>query len=262
MKTRLLGTVSACAVTLLSLSAQAVPVSGQGTWESTLQGRDLDGNASTYEAYYDTTLKITWLADANFAQTSGFDSDGQMNWVDANAWAAGLTLGGYTDWRLPTITPINGSSYNTTLSTNATTDFGYADSAGWLDGSGNPVSEMGHMYYVALGNLGACAPNNANPGSCPAKQPGYGLSNTADFLNLQANGYWSGSVLDSSNAWANFFGGGGQFSGIDSNLKFAWAVRSGDVSAVPVPAAVWLFGSGLIGLLGLARRKQGFLCRI
>ncbi|MCP4042838.1 MAG: VPLPA-CTERM sorting domain-containing protein, partial [Gammaproteobacteria bacterium] len=31
---------------------------------------------------------------------------------------------------------------------------------------------------------------------------------------------------------------------------------SGDVSAVPVPAAVWLFGSGLIGLLGVARRKR------
>ncbi|MBZ0070792.1 MAG: VPLPA-CTERM sorting domain-containing protein [Gammaproteobacteria bacterium] len=27
------------------------------------------------------------------------------------------------------------------------------------------------------------------------------------------------------------------------------------VSAVPVPAAVWLFGSGLIGLIGIARRK-------
>lgn len=27
-------------------------------------------------------------------------------------------------------------------------------------------------------------------------------------------------------------------------------------SAVPVPAAVWLFGSGLVGLLGLARRKR------
>lgn len=29
-----------------------------------------------------------------------------------------------------------------------------------------------------------------------------------------------------------------------------------DFSPVPVPAAVWLFGSGLIGLFGLARRKQ------
>ena len=29
-----------------------------------------------------------------------------------------------------------------------------------------------------------------------------------------------------------------------------------DISAVPVPAAVWLFGSGLIGLVGLARHKS------
>ena len=28
------------------------------------------------------------------------------------------------------------------------------------------------------------------------------------------------------------------------------------VSAVPVPAAVWLFGSGLLGLIGVARRKK------
>lgn len=28
-----------------------------------------------------------------------------------------------------------------------------------------------------------------------------------------------------------------------------------DITAVPVPAAVWLFGSGLLGLVGIARRK-------
>jgi len=32
-----------------------------------------------------------------------------------------------------------------------------------------------------------------------------------------------------------------------------WSITQ--TSAVPVPAAVWLFGSGLVGLLGLARRK-------
>lgn len=31
---------------------------------------------------------------------------------------------------------------------------------------------------------------------------------------------------------------------------------SGTVSSVPVPAAVWLFGSGLIGLVGMARPKK------
>jgi hypothetical protein len=31
----------------------------------------------------------------------------------------------------------------------------------------------------------------------------------------------------------------------------------GSTAPVPIPAAVWLFGSGLIGLVGLARRKMG-----
>ena len=31
---------------------------------------------------------------------------------------------------------------------------------------------------------------------------------------------------------------------------------SWSVSAVPIPAAVWLFGSGLLGLVGMARRKK------
>jgi hypothetical protein len=28
-------------------------------------------------------------------------------------------------------------------------------------------------------------------------------------------------------------------------------------TAIPVPAAIWLFGSGLLGLVGIARRKRG-----
>jgi hypothetical protein len=29
-----------------------------------------------------------------------------------------------------------------------------------------------------------------------------------------------------------------------------------DISAVPVPGAIWLFGSGLLGLVGISRRKK------
>ena len=39
-------------------------------------------------------------------------------------------------------------------------------------------------------------------------------------------------------------------------LTGAWDLNSFTTSSVPVPAAVWLFGSGLIGLIGVARRKK------
>ena len=39
----------------------------------------------------------------------------------------------------------------------------------------------------------------------------------------------------------------------DSNVGISGFVQQ---TAVPVPAAVWLFGSGLIGLVGVARRKK------
>ena len=45
--------------------SSAGPISGQGTWESTLHGRDLDGFVDTFEAYYDSELNITWFAQAS-----------------------------------------------------------------------------------------------------------------------------------------------------------------------------------------------------
>ena len=42
---------------------------------------------------------------------------------------------------------------------------------------------------------------------------------------------------------------------IGDPLDLSTGAFSGTLSMVPVPAAVWLFGSGLIGLIGLARRK-------
>ena len=41
----------------------------------------------------------------------------------------------------------------------------------------------------------------------------------------------------------------------DTTLTISY-VYEDQVSTVPVPAAVWLFGSGLIGLVGFARRKK------
>ena len=40
------------------------------------------------------------------------------------------------------------------------------------------------------------------------------------------------------------------------NLLFEGFGTLDTVAVVPIPAAVWLFGSGLLGLIGLARRKR------
>lgn len=256
MKTRLWGAACASVFTFVCIVAQAVPVSGQGTWETTLLPRDLTGDGVA-DAYYDTTLDITWLADANVAGNP-------LSWEEANAWVTGLNINGVTGWRLPTNTPINGTSYQIIDTNNASTDFGYADSAGWVDASGNPVSEMGHMFYVTLGNLGECTPNDADPTGC-IQQAGFGLTNTGPFSNMtnpfsnfnSGLQYWSGSDWNPTYGWLFDFSSGLQFffDRTDSAF-FAWAVRSGDVGTVPVPAAVWLFGSGLVGLLGIARHKR------
>ena len=62
---------------------------------------------------YDSTLNITWLQDANYAKTSGYDADGRMTWSAANTWAANLVYGGYGDWRLATLNPSDTSCNNT-----------------------------------------------------------------------------------------------------------------------------------------------------
>lgn len=50
----------------------------------------------------DTDLGIVWLADANYSKTSGYNTNGVMNWNAANTWVDQLNTGGHSDWRLPT----------------------------------------------------------------------------------------------------------------------------------------------------------------
>ncbi|MCE9551092.1 MAG: DUF1566 domain-containing protein, partial [Betaproteobacteria bacterium] len=60
----------------------------------------------------DTDLNITWLANANLADTqafgvSGINANGTMNWYTAKLWIAAMNTAnylGYKDWRLPTVT--------------------------------------------------------------------------------------------------------------------------------------------------------------
>ncbi|MDH5484389.1 MAG: VPLPA-CTERM sorting domain-containing protein [Gammaproteobacteria bacterium] len=195
-------------------------------------------------AYYDTVADLTWLADANYARTSGYDANGHMTWAEANDWAAQLTVDGVGGWRLAdTVDVDNDGGTYTNLYEGV--DWGYNITA---------HSELSNMFYNVLGNT-AYYDTSGNI------QSGYGLSNTGPFSNLQSAKYWSATEYVSSTnyAWSFDMNYGSQLGGSMDYSTFAWAVQSGDVgdiSAVPVPAAVWLFGSGLLGLVSLARREK------
>jgi hypothetical protein len=67
------------------------------------------------------------------------------------------------------------------------------------------------------------------------------------FLNLSGEGVLIGHGFDATEAIWSF--------SAESSTSYSMTVTVAGIPAVPVPAAIWLFGSGLIGLVGVARRK-------
>ena len=172
---------------------------------------------------YDDVLDITWLKDANYAKTSGYDSDGLMIWDEAMSWVADLIYYDsvrnvyWDDWQLPSVMNLDGAEP--------------------IEGYLMTGSEMGHLYYVDLKNSG-WAP----------------ISNTFPFENVQADYYWyreEGPINDY--VWFFNFALGYQNGRGRYGESLAWAVRPGDVGAVstPEPWTLWLLGIGIIGLGGI-----------
>ena len=228
-----------------------------GSAYAALQGRDLNGSADSFEAYYDTDLDITWLADANV--------NGAMTWAAANTWAANLSLYDavnnvtYNNWRLPTVNPVNGTSFNYNFSYNGSTDSGYNVSEQGTAYAGSTGSEMAHLFYNTLNNKSYCDPAFSTASSCSGPQAGSGLTNTDPFTNLQGNYYWSGLeyALDTSNAWVFHFLYNGYQNETDKNTAlYALAVSPGDVAAVPEAQTYALMLAGL-GLIGWRARRRG-----
>ena len=89
----------------------------------------------------------------------------------------------------------------------------------WVTVGSDPslYSNIGDSYMVIGTSLGR---DSAQLDTCDVSVPCFSVSNPSSFTYIE-------------------------------NAPGSWAV-----SAVPVPAAVWLFGSGLIGLAGIARRKK------
>jgi hypothetical protein len=245
---------------LAVLAGLAFNIGFSGAAQATLQGRDLNGSAGSFEAYYDTELGITWLADANYAKTSGHDATGEMNWVDANAWAASLSFTNGTqvfdNWRLPTLTPINGVSFQYLLSSNGSTDEGYNVSAPGSVFAGSKASEMAHLFYNTLGNPSYETLSGANSGLCAG--PNYCLKNVGPFSNMKSWIYWTGLEYgkNTSRAWDFIPLDGSQDRDPKTETYYAWAVSDGDIAAVPEAQTYAMLLAGLALLGFVSRRRQ------
>lgn len=189
-----------------------------------------------YQAYYEDVLDFSITADANLPFTSGYaPNGGLMSWASANAWAAQLTINGVGGWVLPdVIQPDPGCSIQA-----GSDSYGYGCS-----------SIMMVFFEDVLGGV-----------------PGTNLATTHNsnynlFPNIEAGAYWNATSyaggIDSL-AWISVMIDGVQLltDKNDPNI-YAWAIHPGNaaaVSSVPVPAAIWLFMAGLLGLVAVARRK-------
>jgi len=173
------------------------------------------------------TAQKAWAAGLDSSLTYNFNSGYSVAWNDA-AWRLPDTVDGAYSY---------GYDGTTTAGYNITT------------------SEMGHLYYTELGNK-SYYDTSGNT------QSGWGLNNTGDFDNLNASRYWSGTDYADGTGYAAWDFGmdyGGQNYGNKLNNEYGLAVRSGHVSAapVPVPGTMLLFSTGLAGLAVLRRKRKG-----
>lgn len=241
-----------------------------------LLARNLDADPSTVEAYYDTALDITWLADPELARKNNFGlsevgASGAMDafvarrWIDAMNQAAYL---GHADWRLPRADPLDGVAYQIGPPDG---DVGYSVTAPWSAYPGSTASEMAHLFYNTLGNLPLYGGPTNNQGECAVPPHGCLVDAgpfvfTDDWFAVPGAGvYWSANKAPVSHRGQNFvfdFASGhqGLVPNDTTNLQ-VWAVRDGDVLAAPVPepGSAALLGAGLLTLgAGIRRRAIRF----
>jgi hypothetical protein len=173
-----------------------------------LESRDIDADGEV-DAFYDPSLHLTWLR-----QTTPL----LLSWSQATDWA-NQSWFGLTGWRLP-------SAEN-------------RDGTGVCVGFQCQQSEMGHLWYVELGNNGL-------------------MTNRGDFQGLVPYGYWTATPNPNERDAVWYFNtfNGTQFDGSRYDVMHAFAVRDGDVSAVPEDSTRVLAAVGLVGIITAAKRRR------
>ncbi len=197
-----------------------------------------------YQAYYDTGLGVTWIADLNLEFNQfGAESSVEYDVQSGAAWISELNTMAYlgvSTWRLPRIEPLNGTAYDFTPSTDGSTDYGSGISAPGTLYAGSTASELAYLYYNTLGNL-----------------PNAPLSNMGPFIDyptgLALTGVPSREIEEfGSFYWVFDMGSGYQLDNASDGVALL-ALADGDVALIPIPPALWFFVSALVASVALRR---------
>ncbi len=213
-------------------ASNAAPIAGRGTWETTLQARDINGDG-VVDAYYDTSRNVTWLADAKAIRGTVFDdgyrlADGEATYASGQAWLDGLNVYGVTGWGYPGDNIAN--LYRSVLGNNTR---GYTPTSGWVNTG--PFLNVGgvnesHWTWVGLGE--------------PIRYQGGTSEPTLSFYISDA------TIAFTSTESVR------RLSLLESSYN-VWALKSGDVpvaTSVPEPSTWACMALGLAGLTVTARR--------
>jgi hypothetical protein len=196
------------------------------------------------------------LVGTTVAQAASYDVSGLLTGFSTNpaVIAASFTPTNPTftgSWNVDTTSLVGDASFapytvtwsvlgNPQGSTSYTTDIYHLDTTG-----ANVVYDAGtRTLTVTNGTLASTSSDYTCSGDslfCGGILPSFNLDLVLTFTDATLNSFNGSAVATNGDA-------SGEYS---YNWSFA-----GEAPEVPVPAAVWLFGSGLAGLAGLARSRK------
>ncbi|MBI3187218.1 MAG: hypothetical protein HYZ31_05005 [Gammaproteobacteria bacterium] len=221
-----------------------------------------------------TSINNTWVQDSSFLpqqfmltvtfDSTNFNPDVVSNWGDQNTTSAHINVSplvfGATpfDNELNNIQPtldyhgnentiypgiLGGDlSYNGSDGSSSTSQMYYLD-RGFLynDSQAKYTADFNKETYLDFSNY-----------SADLSEADVAQLTLEDFLNMgygQTFGFHQNVVEEYNLNW-------GEWITIDGSTQYTGIATLSNVSFVPVPSALWLFGSGLLGLVGLARKAR------
>ncbi len=206
-------------------------MSKQNSYFITIGTGQFGGTGKAYKLIWDRFISVVWLDYTNESNT----------WTNQDKWASGLNSNLICDINPEYSVDWGGSSWRLPWAYDET----------YVNRHGNEVarpyytfaSEMGHLYYTMLGNIG-----KQTEVSGPIHD-GYGLVNTSEFENLHEYRYWSGVPYEhKEDLWYTFhmkYGrqskDGYDESNYETTSNYGLAVRDGkviEISGSGPPSAV------------------------